>query len=126
VLLSISTADRCLTQSRGFVLNCFQGVPRRLSSVEHCANGHLSKELLNLLQPIKDDKRETQTTFREFWFQLAIENKGKLIPAEQEPETKEKMMISIPKMIFTSAVSANVVHAVGILPKGRKSDSEYD
>jgi hypothetical protein len=86
----------------------------------------LSKELLGPLQPIKDDRRENRMTFREFWFHFAIENKGKLIPAEQEPEIKEKMMISIPKMILTAAGSANGLHIVGILPKWRKSDSEYD
>jgi hypothetical protein len=64
-------------------------------------------------------------TLDESWFDFVIDNEEIGMPTEQDPETQERKSIGIPKTILSIARNPNRFHAVGVVSKGRKFNSDH-
>jgi transposase len=124
-LLPRSTIYRHLTNSMGFVVKHLRWVPHNLSDDQKQMRISKSIDLLHLLNSMKHHSWRNIVTLDESWFYLATDYDSIWLPPAEAPPTREKKMISSPKLMLTIVWNPHGFHIIDILPKGAKFNSDY-
>lgn len=120
-----STVYLRMTVNIGYISKHLKWVPHLLNPQQKKNRMDISKMLLKILQSAERQGWKYFVTGDESWFYLSYDYERQWVYSGQEPNIREKKMISSEKVMITVFWNPHQIVLVDALPKGEKFNSHY-